>query len=150
MGVEHLYTTPPVKLRGKIDCYWSPSELLMLKARIGEKRWTSFFWRTDQPHTQQQGVAQPNCCWNEGFPKKTPEPICVDKEELGAIDQQVRDGDSQRKQSNKDCGQMFTCQRKRGEGRRCCPVGEEDENQLILVICNNVIGASFQVNPTKL
>ena len=32
MGVEHLYTTPPVKLRGNIDCYWSPSELLMLKA----------------------------------------------------------------------------------------------------------------------
>lgn len=44
---------------------------------------------------------------------------------------------------------MFTCQRKRGEGRRCSPVGEEDENQLILVISNNVIGASFQVNPKK-
>ena len=44
---------------------------------------------------------------------------------------------------------MFTCQRKRGEGRRCCPVGEKDENQLILVISNNVIGAGFQVNPKK-
>ena len=149
MGVEHLYTTPPVKLRGKIDCYWSPSELLMLKAIIEEKSWTSLFWRTDQLHTQQQGVAQLNCCWNKSFSKKTPEAICVDKEELEATDQRVRDGDAQRKQSNTDCGQMFTCQRKRGEGRRCCPVGEKDENQLILVISNNVIGAGFQVNPKK-